>query len=77
MIPYVVIVRKVPSSGRKATLSEMRSYAQRLSERFDGDARCRKGIVILLSIDDTYTYIDPDRKVGIARTTLDDVRTVL
>ena len=76
-MPYVVIVRKVPSSNNKATAAEMRSYAERLSARFNGDARCEKEILILLSIDDTYTYIDPDREVGIARSTLDDVRVAL
>lgn len=77
LMPYVVIVRKVPSSGNKATPEEVSSYTERLSVQFNGDVRCQKDIVILLSINDTYTYIDPNGKVGIAKTMLDDVRTSL
>ena len=74
-MPYVVIVKKVSLGG--ATKAKMRSYARRLSTQFDSDVFCHKRIVVLLSIDDAYMYIDRDLKVGIFRVTLDDVRNAL
>ena len=53
--------------------AEMAKFALEAASKYNGDASCMKDVVILISLGDRRSYIEPNRNVGISAETLVDV----